>query len=124
VDVEGDPSELAAALAAVLDNALALKERHPSLVVRVHVRGSPGHVTFEVSDDLGLHAPDEVGEGPVSDRPFLVARGEGSLGVGLARARLLVERHGGELLSRRTDEGSCVQLTLPRRRSRGPRGLA
>lgn len=131
-DVEGDPGELAEALCAVLDNALCLKHEHPGLYVRVHVRGSPGHVTFEVTDDLAEHAREDnsagvdEARGPVASLPFSSAR-EGDrpgLGVGLARAKLLIEKHGGVLLARRTSEGSCVQLTLPRRRSRSPFGIA
>lgn len=129
VDVEGDPAELAEALAAVLDNALRLKQEHPNLAVRVHVRGSPTHVTFEVEDDLACHV--DEGEAPSpSFVPFASTRGEGgpkdglSVGVGLARAKLLVERQGGVLLARRTSDGSCVQLTVPRRRVRHPYGLA
>ncbi len=126
VDVEGDPGELAEALCAVLDNALCLKREHPALYVRVHVRGSPGYVTFEVSDDLAEQAGVVEGAGPRPTRPFSSARGgeRPGLGVGLARAKLLVERHGGELLARRTSEGSCVQLTLPRRRTRSVFGVA
>jgi signal transduction histidine kinase len=127
VDVEGDPGQLAEALSAVLDNALGLQQSYPELYVRVHVRGSPGHVTFEVSDDLSDQEGKAAGVGPVADRPFASARAADErpgLGVGLARARLIAERHGGSLLVRQTKEGSCVQLTLPRRRSRTRVGLA
>jgi signal transduction histidine kinase len=126
VDVEGDPAELAEALGAVLDNALGLKQAHPKLYVRVHVRGSAGHVTFEVSDDLAEQEQGQL-EGPIADRPFASARAQGDrpgFGVGLARARLIAERHGGSLLVRQTKEGSTVQLTLPRRRRRPQFGVA
>lgn len=125
-DVEGDPGELAEALCAVLDNALCLKNEHPGLFLRVHVRGSPAHVTFEVTDDLAEQVSGDTELAPVAARAFASAR-EGErpgLGVGLSRARLLVERHGGVLLVRRTQEGSCVQLTLPRRRTRHSLGIA
>jgi signal transduction histidine kinase len=124
VDVEGDPGELAEALCAVLDNALRLKQRHPTLSLRVHVRGSPSHVTFEVEDDLARQLE---GEPPgASFAPFTAAHDGDPPGVGVAlsRAKLLVERHGGVLLARRTADGSCVQLTVPRRRVRNPLGLA
>jgi len=123
VDIEGDPGELADALCAVLDNALGFKERFPQLYVRVHVRGSAAHVTFEVSDDLAAHDELAAAGGPRLDTPFALATSGGGRpghGVGLSRARVIVERHGGHLLARRTGEGSCVQLTLPRRRHRRP----
>jgi signal transduction histidine kinase len=125
VDVEGDPSDLAEALCAVLDNALRLRGEHPEVHLRVHVRGSAGHVTYEVSDDL--RSVDAGAGSPRLDEPFRSAVDEGvrpGFGVGLARARLLAERHGGVLLTRKTQEGSCVQLTLQRRRSRSPTGVA
>ena len=129
VDVEGDPADLAEALCAVLDNALGLRERHPDVVVQVHVRGGPSHVTFEISDDLLRHtAPGEVPSDVDAERPFLSARTDAArrpgLGLGLARARVLVERQGGKLLTRKTPDGSCVQLTLPRRLTRSQVGMA
>jgi signal transduction histidine kinase len=61
-------------------------------------------------------------------RPFIdaVASADGErpgYGVSLSRARLLVERHGGQLHVRSGDEGG-VQITVPRRVNRGPIGIA
>ena len=53
---------------------------------------------------------------PDLDRP--------GLGVSLARARLLVEKNGGKLLTRSSAEGSTVQLTMPRRMTKGTVGQA
>ena len=46
------------------------------------------------------------------------------LGVGLARARLLVEKNGGKLMTRSSDDGSFVQVTVPRRMQKGAVGHA
>jgi signal transduction histidine kinase len=126
VDIDGDAAELAEALCAVLDNALRLKAQNPEVRVQVHLRGGPGHVTFEVSDGL----PDGAApaHAPNPDTPFLGARVQDlerpGLGVGLARARILVERNGGKLLTRTTEDGSCVQLTIPRRMQKSMIGHA
>jgi signal transduction histidine kinase len=127
VDVDGDPVELAEALCAVLDNALRLKAKSPDVKVQVQLRGGPGHVTFEVNDVVdGAGAAGERA-GPSPDAPFFAASTDADrpgLGVGLARARLLVEKNGGKLLTRTTAEGSCVQLTIPRRMQRTAIGQA
>lgn len=110
-DVDGDPSELAEALCVVLDNALRQQARHPWARISIIVRAASQTVSFEVNDTApGI---------PDSETPFAAHR-TGDLdgpfqGVGLARARLLVERHGGQLHARQGPEGSAVQLTLPRR---------
>jgi signal transduction histidine kinase len=117
VDVDGDPVELSEALCAVLDNALRLKAKNPEMKVQIYLRGGPGHVTFEVSDHKQSEAK-APSLGPNPDVPFFGASNDADrpgLGVGLARARLLVEKNGGKLLTRTTTEGSCVQLTIPRR---------
>ncbi len=107
-DIDGDPSEIAEALSAVLDSALRHQARHPWSKVHVVVRAAVQTVSFEVNDS----APSEGdGEGP------LFGEGGGDA-LALARARALTERHGGELFARRGPEGSSVQLTLPRRTTR------
>jgi hypothetical protein len=44
--------------------------------------------------------------------------------VALARARILVERNGGKLLTRSSAEGSTVQVTMPRRIQKSAVGQA
>jgi len=125
-DVDGDAAELAEALCAIVDNALRHQASRTDTSdgrVNVVVRAAAQTVSFEV-DDAGGHADRPAG----SWRPFLdvVADANGErpgYGVSLSRARLLVERHGGQLHVRSGDEGG-VQITVPRRVSRGPIGIA
>ena len=89
------------------------------------VRAATQTVSFEV-DDVGLGGD---GHGARAGwRPFLDAApvqdgDRPGYGVSLARARLLVERHGGQLHTRSGADGG-VHITVPRRVSRGPVGLA
>ena len=125
VDVDGDIAELAEALCAVIDNALRHRAGRGDGRVSVVVRAATQTVSFEV-DDVGL---DGDGHGARAGwRPFLDAApvqdgDRPGYGVSLARARLLVERHGGQLHTRSGADGG-VHITVPRRVSRGPVGLA
>jgi hypothetical protein len=133
-DIDGDASEIAEALCLVLDNAF----RHSAVTaqrVGVTVRSVAQTVSIEL-DDPALRPP-SASAGPTapapssgpsssSPTPFL----DGSIdvdrpgyGAGLARARLLVERHGGQLSVRTLPQGT-VHITLPRRVLRGPIGVA
>jgi hypothetical protein len=128
IDVDGDPADLAEALCAVLDNALRMRAQQPDVKVQVHLRGSPASVTFEIADSLPEGAEPPPGAGiPDADGPFLHPRADvdrPGLGVALARARILVERNGGKLLTRSSAEGSTVQVTMPRRMQKGAMGQA
>ncbi len=123
-DVDGDPSEIAEALCAILDNALRQQTRHPWARVSVVVRAAAQTVSFDVNDTApSADGTDDSGEGG----PFVGARDDvdrPGYGVSLARARLLVERHGGQLHARHAKDGSNVQVTLPRRLVRGGAGVA
>lgn len=128
IDVDGDPADLAEALCAVLDNALRMRALQPDVKVRVHLRGNAAAVTFEVADSLPDGAEPPPGAGiPDAEGPFLHPRADvdrPGLGVALARARILVERNGGKLLTRSSAEGSTVQVTMPRRIQKGAVGQA
>lgn len=130
IDVDGDPADLAEALCAVLDNALRARALHPDVKVQVQLRGSAAAVTFEISDVLPEgaepHEPASAGI-PDPEAPFMNPRVDvdrPGLGVSLARARILVERNGGKLITRSGAEGSFVQVTMPRRMQKGAVGLA
>ncbi|MBM4280606.1 MAG: hypothetical protein FJ137_07530 [Deltaproteobacteria bacterium] len=117
-DVEGDPGELAEALAAVLDSALRPGGTHPVVIV---LRTSAQSVSIELTDGVDgaalLEAP------AASDLGGGGGRGpDGSWA--LARARLLLERSGGALRARSGPAGPTVQVTLPRRPIRVPVGAA
>jgi signal transduction histidine kinase len=131
IDVDGDPADLSEALCAVLDNALRARALHPDVKVQVQLRGSAAAVTFEISDMVpeGAEGAEPLAAMgiPDADAPFLNPRVDPDrpgLGVSLARARLLVERNGGKLLTRSSAEGSFVQVTMPRRMQKGAVGQA
>lgn len=128
IDVDGDPADLAEALCAILDNALRMRAQQPDVRVQVHLRGSAAAVTFEIADSLPAGSESPPGAGiPDTEGPFLRPRADvdrPGLGVALARARILVERNGGKLLTRSSAEGSTVQVTMPRRMQRGAVGQA
>jgi signal transduction histidine kinase len=131
IDVDGDPADLSEALCAVLDNALRARALHPDVKVQVQLRGSAAAVTFEISDMIpeGAEGAEPLAAMGIPDpeAPFLNPRVDvdrPGLGVSLARARLLVERNGGKLLTRSSAEGSFVQVTMPRRMQKGAVGQA
>ncbi len=106
-DIDGDAHELATALCAVLNSAFSTSSSTMTQpLLKVTVRAAAHTVSFEVTPGSDDHAW----------RPFF----DGD-GVSMERARLIVERHGGQLHARR---GSDVQITLPRRVVRGPVGIA
>ena len=114
-DLDGDPAELAEALCAIVDGALRELPRHPKRRITIAVRATAQTIAFEVDGGAEAVAGDQ--------RPFFnVVDGEG-FGVGLARARLLVERHGGQL-SIGQGESAVVHVSLPRRLVKTPFGVA
>lgn len=119
-DIDGDVGELGEALCAVVDNALSEHVRHPERRIHITVRATGTNVSIDVVDGS---APELVG----AWRPFLVGGPHDvdrpGFGVSLTRAQLLIERHGGQLSLGR-GAGAAVHVSLPRRRQRGPVGVA
>jgi K+-sensing histidine kinase KdpD len=119
-DIDGDVGELGEALCAVVDNALGEYVRHPERRIHITVRSTGTNVSIDVVDGS---APELAG----AWRPFLVGGPHDvdrpGFGVSLMRAQLLIERHGGQLSLGR-GAGAAVHVSLPRRRQRGPVGLA
>jgi len=111
VDVD-DAGELAEALCTLLDHALRTRAPDASERIMVTLRAAPATVALEL-DGVAFK------EGGA---PFLDVDGAGGV-VAVARARLLIERHGGQLHVRDGGRGS-VHLTLPRRVQRGAVGQA
>ncbi len=110
--ISGDRDLLLAAIYNLLDNALKFTQPGDSIEVRAHQAGSAVYV--EVADN---------GPGiPAEDLPHLgkelyrgqAAHGLPGSGLGLALARAVVERHGGQLaVASRVGEGTVVTVKLP-----------
>lgn len=100
------PDALTRALDALLDNALRHGKRD---AVHVHIEGHPGRLV--VADDGGawdVAAPDRLGQ-PASPGQ----RGTPRPGMGLHRARRLMERMGGALrATERTEAPGAYAVTL------------
>ena len=114
LDVRHDPRALNAVVLNLLTNAY--KYTAPNKRISVHVRDEEAHVCIDVSDDgIGL-APSEAAR---VFQPFYRAdRTDGTkaagVGLGLAIARHLVNRHDGELSVRsEAGKGSTFTIRLP-----------
>ena len=110
--VDADPARIAEVLSHLLENAC--KYSPPGSEVAVTLRRSDGHAEVSVSDQgMGIPA-DEV---PRIFERFYRARNAGSvpgMGIGLAVAREIVERHGGSLtVESEEGRGATFRLQLP-----------
>jgi signal transduction histidine kinase len=104
--VEGDPQRLRQVFANLLDNA-AQAQKEGTLSVWL---GRDGAVARAIVRDSGPGIPPEQ-QGRVFE-PFFTTKGEGT-GLGLALARRLVERHGGELRLLPVEKGTALEVRLP-----------
>jgi signal transduction histidine kinase len=117
--VQGDPARLQQVLWNLLKNAVKFTPAHGNIVVRTSNEQTPDgeRVVLEVVDNgIGI-APDrlphifsafEQGD-PIINRQF------GGLGLGLAIAHALVEKHHGTLTacSDGLNQGACFRVSLP-----------
>lgn len=114
VEIIGSPEQLARIVTNLVENALQYTPAAGS--VRVACTHDGGSVHFIVSDTgLGI-APEH--QDRVFDRFWRAnpARDDGGAGLGLAIARALAERHGGDItVTSKPGAGSVFTFTLPRR---------
>jgi len=114
-EIYADAKLLALALEHLIDNAI--KFRRPG--VRPQIAISPAHdaATWRVrvrDDGLGV----AVANREKAFQMFRRLNGEddfGGVGAGLAICRRIARRHGGDARFLDSDDGACVQLSLPRR---------
>ncbi|MCP4836486.1 MAG: FHA domain-containing protein [Phycisphaera sp.] len=126
-----DADALHQAMLNLVGNAIDAVEGEPGPMVRISTRFDPigDRVTIDVTDD---------GPGIPADRrsrifePFFSTKGQRGTGLGLAVARKLVHKHGGEVdLVEENRAGATFRVTLPASRddepdaagTRGPRPL-
>ena len=122
VVLDASVAALRRALTALVDNAV----RHASSEVLVTVRGTPGHVVVDVSDDgPGIEAeliPRLFDRYETAQPPGSAQRG---YGLGLALVSEIATGHGGTVTARNIERsgpdgpsaGALLELTLPRRTS-------
>lgn len=120
VEVSGSRRQLSRLLGNLLDNA----QRHAGTAVRVTARRVAGEAVLEVADD-GDGVPEAERE-RIFERFVRLddarSRDEGGAGLGLALAREIAVRHGGDLSVGTAPEGGArFVLSLPLRAS-GPAG--
>jgi hypothetical protein len=117
-DIECDPSELSSLLSDLLLAAHTDGSADEgALSTRVHVRAGPRHVTYEITGERDASDSGETVLPLDLDRPFSVVDGA-TPSLALARARVVIERHGGNLIYRQIERGHFVQVTIPRRLQR------
>lgn len=104
------PAEIAEMVTAVVDNAIKFSPRSGVVVVRV--RPDRGRVVIEVLDQGPGIAAEDL---PHIAKPFFQGRAaRGGYGLGLAIARAVGERSGGQLVITSTPgQGTTVHMTLP-----------
>lgn len=115
VAVEGDPDRLEQVVLILVDNAI--KHSRSGGDVQVSVRQEGGVALLEVADRGEGISPEHLPR--VFERFYRAdkgrSRGEGSVGLGLAIARTLVEAHGGKIgIASKLGVGTTVTITLPR----------
>lgn len=111
--VRAEPADIAEMLAAVVENAVKFSPAGSAVAVRI--RPERGRVVVDVADQgPGISAEDL----PHVATPFYQGRGvRGGHGLGLAIARAVAERRGGQLSIQSTPgHGTTVRITLPAQR--------
>ena len=112
--IQGDRDKIALALHNLIGNALKYTQSGGRVVVNVEER--PGQVVFKVSDTgIGISQEDltKIFERFYRARDPRVTEVPGS-GLGLALAREVARRHGGEVAAEsELNKGSTFTLTLP-----------
>ncbi len=114
-DVDGESRSLEQAFHGLLDNALKFSPRGGDVEVELRADEGPHRVTIR---DQGVGIPREDLES-VGRRFFRASnvprRHFPGLGLGLAAARDVFERHGGDLaVASEPDRGTQITITLPR----------
>lgn len=116
LSVRAEPAETTELLAAVVDNAVKFSPR--GAIVALRASADRGRVVIEVADQGPGIAPEDL---PFVAEPFFRGRDgrdvRGGHGLGLAIARAIVERRGGQLsLASTPGRGTVVRIVLPENR--------
>lgn len=110
VRIEGDPAQIEQLLLALIMNALEAMPRGG--VLQITTSGDDAEVRITIEDN-GVGISEEIL--PQLFEPFVSTKeGQGGVGLGLAIARRIVERHGGKIeVDSAPGRGTCFTITLP-----------
>ncbi len=112
--VRGNPGQLTEVVAQLVLNAVQAAQRSgrpgPHMV-RVSVEATDTWVELLVADEAGGIPPSLL---PRIFEPFVTTADDGRLGLGLARARRIVEAHGGRIDIDSDPTGTRARVRLPR----------
>jgi len=112
--VEGSRAALVQAFVNLISNAVQAIEQ-PGGTVRLAVAEAGGRVIVTVADDGVGMAPAVAAR---AFEPFFTTRGGRGIGLGLATARGIVERHGGSIvIASEPGRGTTVTVSLPARQA-------
>lgn len=111
--VSGDPALLKPVLEALIDNALKFR-RGPGVQIAIRAKREGHHHRIEVRDDgIGVD-PALAGKLFTPFERLHPRETYPGAALGLAQARLILERHGGKIwLEPGAGEGACFVFTLP-----------
>jgi signal transduction histidine kinase len=102
-------------LVQIITNLVANAVKHGAPPIRLSAEAADSEIVIKVSDE-GLGLSESLQD---AFAPFSHGEGEGSVGLGLAIVRGLVEAHGGSVrYSRNQPRGACFEVRLPARKAR------
>ncbi|MCC6730413.1 MAG: GAF domain-containing protein [Chthonomonadales bacterium] len=110
--IQADPKQIEQVMRNIAINAAQAMAAGGTLTIATSAEGRGGNVTIRFSDTGTGIAPERLEE---IFQPFFTTKTKGT-GLGLAIVHKIVENHGGQVaVSSRVGEGTCFQITLPRR---------
>jgi len=110
--IDGDPDRLSQALNHVVENAISSTPTGGRVELRLGI--ADGHCIVEIEDGGAALSPEDAANlGTPLWRAATSAKARPGLGLGLAVAHHIAQRHGGSLVAASDSKGARFTLTLP-----------